>query len=308
MRARSICWFVPFTLATLMMSSAAFAQYGYEVDPNSRRQVGQQYQDGLSSPYRSPGVDPGLQQDLQRMQQVVDSQRPVGFERGTPLDPELAEQQRREEDKNSGASILRAFVIVLGLGFGLVLLYIVVHFKRSVGEPTTTDAAAVSKTLAQLRKERSSPEELAQQFFEAVRFGSFPQYRALFVTEQDADIFLSRDKISPYLYGTLDDRELKKLFRRLTDICSGAQTRIRSMRTSDPVNLTTPTGGAVRMVSNAAIAVDLPAGGVGRIPVGSMVEIEGKWKLFVPASPDSSSGAHPAVSGGPPQQPGAPTA
>ena len=289
-------WAIMSALVTILISSAAFAQYGYETRPSYRE---------IEPEWNSPTVNPRMREDIERARRTVDTQNPMGgFEQGTPLDPELAEQTRQEQEKHSGYSMFKALVWTFGIGFALVILFIVVYAKRTMGDSTTVDSTAVSKTLAQLRKERSSPEELAEQFFEAVRFGSYPQYRALFATADDAQAFLSVDKLNGYLYGTLADRELQKLFRRLTDICSGAQVKMRSVRTSEPVNLTTHSGGTVRLVSTAAIAVNLPGGGMGKVPIGSMVEIGSRWKLFVPASPDAPTGNHQAVPGGPPQHPG----
>lgn len=282
MRIRRICWAVPFAMLTVMLSSVAVAQMDY-------RQV---YEENR----RAEDWARQRNHDLEQMERANQMTPPYGgFEQGTPLDPEAAALQREQEESEGGAGMLKTLAIAIFVGFGLVILFLVVFVKRSMGDETTVDSSAVSRTLAQLNKERSSPEELAQQLFDAVRFGSYPQYRALFVTEHDAETFLSLEKLNSYLHGTMMDREVQKVFRRLTEICHGSQAKIRSVRTTEPVNLNTPSGAVVRMVSNAAVAVELPGGELGKIPCGSMVEINGKWKLFVPALADRITGTHDSV-------------
>lgn len=237
------------------------------------------------------------QERMERQVREMQSQNPWAggqegpWEQGTPLNPEAAAEQ---EEIESGSNMLKTLGYAFFFTLALIVVGLGVYTKRAMGDGQVIDSSAAARTIAQIKKVRATPEELAGQFFDALRFGSFPQYRALFVSPADAESFLSMEKLSAYLHGTMEERNVQRIFRRLTEICNGAKAQLKSVRASDAVQLQTPRGGVVELVSSTAIAVELPAGGLARIPLGSMVRLDGKWKLFVPTMPEGVS-AEPSV-------------
>ncbi len=243
------------------------------------------------------------QQRMERQVREMQNQNPWAggegpWEQGTPLNPEAAAEK---EESESASGMLKTLGYALFICFAFILVGLGIYTKRAMGDGQVIDSSAAARTIAQIKKERATPEELAGQFFDALRFGSFPQYRALFVSPADAETFLSMEKLSSYLHGTMEDRNVQRIFRRLTEICNGAKAQLKSVRASDTVQLQTPRGGVVELVSSTAIAVELPTGGLAKIPLGSMVRLDGNWKLFVPLMPEGVSSEHPV------QQPSGPS-
>lgn len=238
--------------------------------------------------------------DMQRRQQELQqmTQTPGGFEEGTPLHPEAAAAEREEQ---SATGLLKTVAFAFVGAFVLIIVGLGWWARRTGSDGGMSDPIATRKTLEGLKKERATPQELAEKVMEAIRFGSYPQYRSLFLSQTEAASFMKADKLNSYINGTLTDTTLQQTFRGLIEVAGGASARFKAFRGSEPVTLPGGTGQTVRLVSNAEIALQTAEGGLGRLPCGSMVEIDGKWKLFVPKVPGLPTADQPSISAGHPQ-------
>lgn len=202
------------------------------------------------------------------------------------------ELQRFEENRRIGrehVSESRKWMIwapIMGLSFFGFLAIAAMYRRRMTLKSSTfhSGEAIAPETIKGLTQSfttgKQTTEEIGQAVIEALRMGTYANYRRLFPTPREVDTFMSPERSKAYKQQVLTEEHLRAAFKRLHEAYFDAQGSVERYETAAESSFAYGADASVVLPSIASSTLVFRNGGGAM--VGSLVRLSAGWRLLVP--------------------------
>ena len=217
-------------------------------------------------------------------------------DRGNQISQEMLqaqmELQQFDESRQAGQRSLnesRKWMIwapIMGVAFFGFLVIAAMYRRRMTNKSSTFGsggeiAPEIVKSLTQsFTTGKQSPEEVGQAIIEALRMGTYANYRRLFPTPREVDTFMSPERSKAYKQQVLAEAHLRAAFKRLHEAFFDAQGNVERFATGEESGFAYGADPSATLPSIASCALAFRNGQ--DAVASAMVKVCTGWRLLVP--------------------------